>query len=328
MSTGEGYGVSEKTKTRWWRNPDKGALAAQLLLITVVVASCSINVVHGVTVATDAEASPFRIGAAGVASVFAPIVFFALAEVVLLTWNRELPRAGRLFLSGLVLMVGGAAGWMSFMDQVGFARTILHMGEGDMRAFALPFITDAAAVAMTCLLFLMKDAPTRKRKPKERKEEAPIARIGILRKLWINLVGGAATVPTMPLTPERQPIDTLSPTVQRQPNDSAATPTPVIDTPSSTPLPTLPATPVAVIDTTVADDIDADDLAFAAVVIERANVKQSPATVHRVIETLRETNGNLSAAANAVGLSRDPARKIAAALADMEAERGALTAVG
>lgn len=317
MSTGEGYDVSETTKPKWWRNPDKGTLSAQLLLITVVVASCSINVTHGVTVATDAGSSPFRIGAAGFASVFAPIVFFALAEVVLLTWNRELPRAGRAFLSGLVLMVGGAAGWMSFMDQVGFARTILHMAEGDVRAFALPLITDAAAVAMTCLLFMMKDAPERKRKPKRVTEDA-IATIGLIPKLRIRLFGGAATVPTVPTTVRQQPNDTPSLTPERQFVNSPTTPASVTDTPS----PTLPMTPVAVAEAV----IDGDSLSFAATVADRAKVKSTPETVHRVIETLRETDGNLSAAAGAVGLSRDPARRIRDALAELEAEP-TLTAV-
>lgn len=336
MSTGEGYDMTEATKSRWWRNPDKGALAAQLLLIVVVVASCSINVVHGITVATDAESSTFRIGAAGVASIFAPIVFFALAEVVLLTWNRELPRIGRLFLSGLVLLVGGAAGWMSFMDQVGFARTILHMPEGDLRAFALPLITDAAAVAMTLLLFMMKDAPVRKKKVKESKTEAAIATIGFFPKLRIRLFGGAATVPTLPTTapttPERHLIYTPSSTPERQSIDSPTTPEPVIDTVSSTPLPTPVAVAEPVVETAndadTNSDIDADSLAFAADVAKRAKVNQTPEAVHRAIETLRETDGNVSAAYRAAGMkSRDPARRVRDALAAMEAERP-LTAVG
>lgn len=328
--------MTETTKPRWWRNPDKGTLAAQLLLITVVVASCSINVVHGVTVAADADASQFRIGAAGVASMFAPVVFFALAEVVLLTWNRELPRIGRLFLSALVLLVGGAAGWMSFMDQVGFARTILHLADDDARAFALPFITDAAAVAMTLLLFMMKDAPVRKKKVKESKTEAAIATIGFFPKLRIHLFGGAATVPTLPTTlpttPERHPVDTPSSTVRQQPDDTTATPQPVTDRVSPTPLPTpaVAAETVAepVTDAAVADDIDAEDLEFATMVRARAKVQATPEAVHRVIETLRETGGNVSAAQKAAGmLSRDPARRVRDALAEMEAERP-LTAVG
>lgn len=332
MLLGEEALMTKTSKSRWWRNPDKGTLAAQLLLIVVVVASCSINVVHGITVATDAKSSPFRIGAAGAASIFAPIVFFALAEVVLLTWNRELPRLGRLFLSGLVLLVGGAAGWMSFMDQVGFARTILHMPEGDLRAFALPLITDAAAVAMTLLLFMMKDAPVRKKKVKESKTEAAIATIGFFPKLRIRLFGGAATVPTLPTTapttPERHLIDTPSTTVQRQPIDSLATPEPVADRLSPTVEPTPVAVAESVNDAAVADDIDADSLAFAAEIRVRAKVNQSPETVHRVIEVLRETDGNLSQAAGAVNLSRDPARRIKAALAELEAEEPVLTAVG
>ena len=134
-------------------------------------------------------------------------------------------------------------------------------------------------------------------------------------------------------TPRRQVIDTPSPTAKRQPNDSLATPEPVANRLSATAAPTLPTTPEPVaepvIDANDNSGIDADSLAFAADVAKRAKVKSSPEIVHRVIETLRATDGNLSAAASAAGVkSRDPVRSIAAALAEMEAEEPTLAAVG
>lgn len=197
----------EKTGWRFWKkNPDKAALAGQLLLITVMAGSCFINVVTGMTVASDSGDAPERITAAGIVSALPPVVFFALTEVVLLSWSRELPHLGRWCLGGLILLVGGAAGWWSFMEQVAFARTFLHLGDDDLRAFALPFITDAAALAMTILLFQLKDAPARKRKPKPQREEADIATIGFFPRWRIRLFGGAAKVPELPETTQVEAV--------------------------------------------------------------------------------------------------------------------------
>lgn len=307
---------------------DAGIISAQLLLCMVILASCGINLVHGLTKAADAGDGTSRIAAAGTASVVAPVVFFALTEVALLNWHRELPRIGRWFLSALVLIVGAAAGWFSFMDQVEFARTILHMGDDDLRAFALPFITDCAAVAMTALLFMSKDAPMRKRKPKTSTEDTPIARIGALRKMWIRMFGGVATVPQLPVT-ATVPQVTAESTSRRQANDIVpSTPEPVFDTRESTPTRVANTKPVTSAPTPsrVADAetpnvevtvFDAELLEFAAEVAERAKVRQPVETVAKVIEALEETGGNLSHAAGRVGLSRDPARRIRAALAEI-----------
>lgn len=318
-----------ETPRKWfWNNPDKGYVFWQVMLIAAITASCGFNGAHA---ALGSAGNVWHTVAAVLGAVIPPLFFFAIAEGVLLIWHRELSRVGTIILGTLVLAAGAAAGARSFFGLVDFSARfdVLPDEHAVWLVYMLPLVTDALALGATVALFNLKDSPTRKRKPKGRKEEAPIARIGILRKLWITLVGGAATVPTLPTTPERHPVDTPLATPERRFIDRAATPTAVIDTPSSTPLPTPAVVTENVIDTNDADDIDSDDLAFAVVVAERAKVKSPPETVHRAIESLRSTDGNLTAAAAAAGVkSRDPVRKIAAALADMDAEHGTLTAVG
>ncbi|OKH71938.1 hypothetical protein EB73_09670 [Mycobacterium sp. SWH-M3] len=159
--------------------------------------------------------------------------------------------------------------------------------------------------------------------------------VSLLALLIVRPIKSSAGGASRSSTPRRQPIDTPPPTPERQPIDSPTTPEPVDDRVSATAAPTLPTTPepvaVSVDDTAVANDIDADSLAFATEVRARAKVKSSPEIVHRVIEVLRETDGNISAAQKAAGVkSRDPVRSIAAALAELDAEEPAraLTAVG
>lgn len=307
--------MKDTTKPRWWRNPDKGYVFWQVMLIAAITASCGFNAAHAALGATGGAG---RVIAAVFGAVIPPLFFFAIAEGVLMIWHRELSRIGTVILGALVLAAGAAAGARSFFGLVDFSSRfdVLPADHKVWLVYMLPLVTDALALGATVALFNLKGSPVRKKKAKERRVEHDIATIGFFPKLRIRLFGGAATVPTLPTTPERHPIDSPSPTVQRQPNDTTATPEPVA---------------VSVIDTAVADDIDADSLAFATEVRARAKVKQTPETVHRAIESLRATGGNLSAAASAAGIkSRDPVRSIAAALAELDAEEPAraLTAVG
>ena len=323
--------MTETSKSRWWRNPDKGYVFWQVMLIAAITASCGFNGAHAALGATGGVG---RVIAAVLGAVIPPLFFFAIAEGVLMIWHRELSRIGTVILGTLVLAAGAAAGARSFFGLVDFSSRfdVLPDDHKVWLVYMLPLVTDALALGATVALFNLKGSPVRKKKAKERRVEHDIATIGFFPKWRIRLMGGAATVPTLPTTlpttapttPERHLIDTPSPTGQRQRNDSLATPEPVTDrlSPTATSTPAVASETVAepVIDANDNSDIDANSLAFAATVRARAKVKQSPEIVHRVIETLRETDGNLSEAARSVGLSRDPARRIANALEEMEAE--------
>lgn len=269
------------------------------------------------------------IGVAGVLAALPPLVFFFIVEGIAKAVKSGI--GGVSYVIGLLFAaaLGAGAFVISFNSLYMFAR---DWGVFDEHlVFIFPALVDAVMALSTYMLLAMGNKPTKR--AKKAKEtvvgDHAIARVGLIPKLRIRLFGGAATVPTLPTTAHRQVIDTPLSTPERQPDDTTATPEPVIDRVSSTPLPTPAVVAETVADAAVADDIDAEDLAFAVMVRARAKVKSSPAEVHRVIEMLRATDGNLSAAASAAGMkSRDPARRIRDALAEMEAEPLALTAVG
>ncbi|WP_100458573.1 hypothetical protein [Mycobacteroides abscessus] len=322
--------MTETSKSRWWRNPDKGYVFWQVMLIAAITASCGFNGAHAALGATGGVG---RVIAAVFGAVIPPLFFFAIAEGVLMIWHRELSRIGTVILGTLVLAAGAAAGARSFFGLVDFSSRfdVLPADHKVWLVYMLPLVTDALALGATVALFNLKGSPVRKKKPKERRVEQNIATIGLIPKLKIRLFGGAATVPTVPTTPRRQPIDTPPPTAERQSDDSLTTPEPVANSLS----PTAATTPTVVAEDVVGSgsviDIDADSLAFATEVRARAKVQSPPETVHRAIESLRATGGNLSAARKAAGIkSRDPVRSIAAALAEMDGEEPAraLTAVG
>ncbi|MFW3120045.1 hypothetical protein MMAG44476_20094 [Mycolicibacterium mageritense DSM 44476 = CIP 104973] len=296
------------------------------ILILSVIASVAVNTAHGVLGADDDLTARIVAGALGA---IPPLVFFALVEALLKTFRTGV--YGWLYWTLIIgtVSAASAAFTLSFIAVLDFARDYAVMSSMWI-AWLFPIMFDVVMALSTLAIFALGDKPMKRvKKAKASKVEESIATIGLLPKARIRLFGGAATVPTLPPTPHRQVIDSPPSTVQRQPIDSLATPTPVNDTPSSTLPPTPKPVAEAVNDAADDSDIDIDSLSFAAAVADRAKVKQTPGVVHRVIEVLRETDGNLSEASRAVSLSRDPARRIRDALAELEAEeRHALTVVG
>lgn len=305
------------------------------ILILSVIASVAVNTAHGVLGADPDMTSRIAAGSLGA---IPPIVFFALVEALLKTFRAGV--YGWLYWTLIVgtVTAASAAFTLSFIAVLDFARDYAVMSSMWI-AWLFPIMFDVVMALSTLAIFALGDKPMKRvKKVKERKEQVSVASIGFFPKWKIKLVGGAATVPTVSMTPRRQVNDTPSTTPVAVAKLSLTTPEPVNDTPSSTPSTTPTPVAEAVIDrvsptllttpTPANDVIGVDDMSFAAAVANRAKVKQSPETVHRVIEVLRETDGNLSAAAGAVNLSRDPARKIKVALAELESEEPALTAVG
>lgn len=316
MSNGEGYMADEKkdytTAVKVWH----------VILILSVMASVAVNTAHGVLGAQDNLTARIVAGALGA---IPPIVFFALVEALLKTFRAGV--YGWLYwtLIGGTVTAATAAFTLSFIAVLDFARDYAVMSSMWI-AWLFPIMFDVVMALSTLAIFALGDKPMKRvRKAKERKDESAIASIGFFPKWKIRLVGGAATVPTVPMTAERQVIDTPSLTPERRFNDSPSTPTPVVNRASPTPV----VVAKGVTDVVANTDIDADTLAFATVVGKRAKVKQSPETVHRVIEALRASGGNISHAASVVGLSRGPARSIRDALAEIDAqEEPVLSAVG
>lgn len=291
------------------------------ILILSVIASVAVNTAHGVLGAQDNLTARIVAGALGA---IPPIVFFALVEALLKTFRAGV--YGWLYWTLIIgtVTAASAAFTLSFIAVLDFARDYAVMSSMWI-AWLFPIMFDVVMALSTLAIFALGDKPMKRvkttKKPKE--QPATVASVGLIPWVKVKVKGGVATVPTLPPTPERQVIDSLSSTVQQRSIDSAPTPTAVANSLSPTASPTLPTTPAVVAEPV----IDADLLAFAAAVADRAKVKQSPEIVHRVIEVLRETDGNLSAAAGAVNLSRDPARRIKSALEELEAEEPlALTA--
>lgn len=134
---------------------------------------------------------------------------------------------------------------------------------------------------------------------------------------WVESSEGKKPEVTAESTSRRQANDIVPPTPEPVFDTREATPVRVANTKSVTPAPTPSRVADAETPNVEVAVFDADILQFAAEVAERAKVRQPVETVARVIEALEETGGNLSHAAGRVGLSRDPARRIRAALAEI-----------
>lgn len=202
--------TSPPKKFRWfWQNPDKGYVFWQFMLIAAITASCVFNAAHAALMKMDAGADAVHIAVAVIGAVIPPLFFFAIVEGVLLIWHRSLSRSGTMLLSLFVVAAGFAAGSRSFFGLVEFSARfdVLPTEHEAWLVFMLPLVTDAFAMGATIALFNLKDAGERKRRVKKRRhEEESIARVGLVPRLRIMVMGGAADVPSLPAS---QQVDAL-----------------------------------------------------------------------------------------------------------------------
>ena len=220
--------ASPPTRTfRWfWKNPDRAYVYWQTMLIAAITASCGFNGAHA---ALGSTGSVWHTVAAVVGAVIPPLFFFAIAEGVLMIWHRSLSRSGTALLGLLVTAAGAGAGVRSFFGLVDFSSRfdVLPVEHEPWLVFMLPLVTDALALGATVALFNLKDAGERKRRVRKLRDmDESIARIGLIPRLKIALMGGAANVPPLPATPQAAPLEEVSvpsPTVTEEVREGSPT---------------------------------------------------------------------------------------------------------
>lgn len=157
---------------------------------------------------------------AGVLAALPPLVFFFIVEGIARAVKSGI--GGVSYVIGLLFAaaLGAGAFVISFNSLYMFAR---DWGVFDEHlVFIFPALVDAVMALSTYMLLAMGDKPVKRvKKPEETViGDHDIARIGFFPKVKIRLLGGAATVPTLPEQSLTAPL-TVQPAVSSRPENTA-----------------------------------------------------------------------------------------------------------